>query len=201
MFLDFTLDYKTVFAVVAMLISTGSFINYVKSILQLRTKPHVYTWLIWSITMGTAVAALWHGHGGWGALALTLSFSYIVSIFFLSLKYGSTNITITDTIVLVLALLAIFVWWQLENILLAILMVTVIDLIGYIPSWRKSIIDPWSEAIASWGVSAVGTLCTIVALTEYNLLTVLYPLSYTVANIILVIICLVYRRGIPRPIQ
>lgn len=198
MFLDFTFDYKTVFAVVAMLISTGSFINYVRSILQLQTKPHVYTWLIWSITMGTAVAALWHGHGGWGAVALTLSFSYIVSIFFLSLKYGSANITIADTVVLVFALFAIFVWWQLENILLAVLMVTVIDLFGYIPSWRKSIVDPWSEAIASWGISAVGTLCAIVALTEYNLFTLVYPLSYTVANIILVIICLVYRKRIPK---
>jgi hypothetical protein len=56
-------------------------------------------------------------------------------VMLLSLKYGTRNITRSDTIILILALAAVFVWVQLDNPLLAVIMVTLIDLAGYVPSW------------------------------------------------------------------
>jgi hypothetical protein len=196
---DFIVDYKTFFAVVAILISVGCFVNYARSVFKLQTKPHAYTWLVWCITQGTAVAALWYGHGGWGAVALTLSTVFVFSVFLLSLKYGTRNITKSDTTFLILALLAIIVWWKLDNPFLAVIMVSVIDVIGYIPSWRKSMVEPWSEAISSWSASVIGTLFAVLALTEYNFFTITYPAALAAGNIILVVICLIYRTKIPRP--
>lgn len=195
-----TLDNKTTFAVIAMLINAGCFINYVRSILQHKTKPHAYTWLIWCITQGTAVAAIWYGNGGWGAWALIVSTIFVALVFLLSLRYGTRNITRSDTAILFFALLAIVVWWQLDNPYLAVAMVSIIDVIGYIPSWRKSISAPWSEAVSSWIASPVGYIFAMLALMEYNFLTLTYPVLLVLANLILVTICLYYRRTIPKPL-
>lgn len=197
MILEF--DTKTIFAILSILISAIVFANYLYNLLKKRAKPHTYTWLIWLLTQGTAAVGLWYGGGGKGALALTLSTIPILIIFLLSLRYGTKNITLTDKFTLAFALLAILIWWQLDNPFLAILMVTIIDLVGYFPSWRKSVKEPWSEPILSWSISPVGHLLTIFALAEYNFYTVAYLMSLVIANFILVAICLVYRRKIPKP--
>lgn len=196
---ELLLDHKTIFAIIAALISVGVFINYVRSTLQKKTKPHAYTWLVWFITQATAVAGIWYGDGGWGAVALTVSTIFVGAVFLLSLRYGTRNITKSDTIVLIFALLAIIVWWQLDNPVLAILMVSTIDVIGYIPSWRKSIVEPWSETLLSWSISPIGHFFAILAFTQYNFFTLTYPLSLMTANLVLVAICLIYRRKIPKP--
>lgn len=196
---EFIFDTKVLFAALSGLVSIFVFVNYVRTVLKKETKPHAYTWLIWGLTQGTAVAGLWYGNGGWGAAALTLSTVSVALIFLLSLRYGTKNITRSDTVVLILALLAIVIWWQLDNPLLAILMVTVIDLIGYIPSWRKTAKEPWSEALASWSVSPFGHIFAIAALAEYNFFTLLYPISIVIANYTLVVIGLINRTRIAKP--
>lgn len=196
---DLIFDQKTIFAIIAALISVGVFINYVRSVLQKKTKPHAYTWLVWFITQATAVAGIWYGDGGWGAVALTVSTVFVGAVFLLSLRYGTRNITKSDTVVLISALLAIVVWWQLDNPVLAILMVSTIDVIGYIPSWRKSVVEPWSETLLSWSISPVGHFFAILAFTQYNFFTLTYPLSLMTANFVLVAICLIYRSKVPKP--
>lgn len=198
MLLYLSSNLKTVFAIISALISIGVFINYVRSTLKKETRPHTYTWLIWALTQGTAVAGIWYGRGGLGAIALTLSTVFVFSVFLLSLKYGTRNITFSDTVILIFALVAIVVWWQLNSPVLAIIMVSVIDFIGYIPSWRKSTKDPWSETLLSWSISPIGHFFAILAFTEYNFFTLTYPLSLMTANFILVAICLIYRRKIPK---
>jgi hypothetical protein len=199
MFTEVVTDQKIIFAAIASLISVGVFINYVRSVLRKDTKPHMYTWLVWFITQATAVAGMWYGDGGWGAVALTVSTVFVGAVCLLSIRYGTRNITRSDTVVLIFALLAIVVWWQLDSPALAVLMVSVIDVLGYIPSWRKSVIDPWSETLVSWSISPVGHVFAILAFAEYNFLTLTYPLALIAANLVLVAICLFYRRKIPNP--
>lgn len=196
---DLISDPKIAFAILSFIVSIGVFINYVRTIFLKETKPHAYTWLIWGLTQGTAVAGIWYGNGGWGAIALTVSTVCVALVFLLSLRYGTRNVTKTDTFILILALLAIVIWWQLDNPLIAIIMVTLIDLFGYIPSWRKTAKEPWSETLTSWSISPFGHIFAMLALGEYNFFTLAYPLSIVAANFILVAIGLVYRTKIPKP--
>ncbi len=192
-------DLKTISVVLAVLINVGAFLPYLRDIFLKKTKPHAYTWLIWFLTQGTAAAGIWYGSGGLGAIALVTGVFFGGIVFLASLKLGTRNITRSDTVVLIAAILAILVWWQLNNPLLAILMVSTIDVLGYIPTWRKSITEPWSETLWSWTAFSIANVFAILALTEYNLLTVSYLAAITVANMILVVICLFFRRRIPRP--
>lgn len=191
---------KLIFAILAVLIViVGGYFPYLKNIFLKKTKPHAYAWLIWSITQGTALAALFYGNGGWGTIALLVGVIFTSLIFLFSLIYGTKNITKGDTIILIATLLAIVVWWQLHAPLLSVLMVSIIDFLGYIPTFRKTFAEPWTETPISWLVFSVANILTILALTEYNFMTLAYLITMTAANIILLAICLLRRRVIARP--
>ncbi len=199
MIFGFELDWKTTLAFISFALALGSYVPYVYDIIHRRIHPHAYTWLIWSITQGVASAGLWYGHGGWVAVSLAIGSLFVFSIFLLSLKYGTKDITKSDTIVLCFALLAIVVWWQLDNPLLAVLMVSLIDVIGYIPTYRKSLTKPWSESLLAWILVSASYIFALGALAEHNLLTVSYLVSIFFANMLLILLCLVRRTQIPNP--
>src|SRR3990167_3221068 len=144
------MDVKIILTVISTAIGVVSFFPYLRDTFSLKTKPHAYTWLIWAITQGTAVFGIWHGGGGWGALNLTIGTLFVIVVFLFSIKYGTKNITKSDTAILVAALLAIIIWWRLDQPLISVIMVSMIDVIGYIPSFRKSYQEPWSETLISW---------------------------------------------------
>ncbi len=191
------MDIKIILTLVATLIGIVAFLLYFKDTFSLKTKPHVYTWLIWAITQGTAVFGIWYGGGGWGALELTVGTLFVIAVFLFSLKYGTKNITKSDMVILIAALAAIVVWWQLHQPLISVLMVSAIDVIGYVPSFRKSYEEPWSETLISWMLFSASNIFAISALKEYNALTVTYLAAITSANIALLFICYFRRQLIP----
>lgn len=61
----FGVSIKFIFALLStVIVIFGGFFPYFLDIFRKRTKPHAYTWLIWSVTYGTALAGLWYGKGG-----------------------------------------------------------------------------------------------------------------------------------------
>ncbi len=193
------MDVKIIFTTIATIITVVAFFPYLRDIFLLKTKPHAYTWLIWIITNGTAVVGIWYGGGGWGALNLTIGMLFVVAVFLFSLKYGTKNITIGDSVILIAALCAIFVWWQLDKPLISVIMVSAIDVIGYIPSFRKSYQEPWSETLISWIAFSVSNIFALLALSQYNLLTVTYLVAISTANILLFLFCFFRRQFVPKP--
>ena len=195
----FPIDFKIVATVLSLVLGALSYIPYIRSMVRRQTTPHPYTWLIWSITTGTAAVGGWYGGGGYGVLLLALWSVLTFLVFLLSFKYGTKNITKGDVALLVLALLAILVWWQLNAPLLSILMVTAIDAFGYVPTIRKSFEEPWSESLSSWFLFTVTALIGLVALAQYNFLTVVYLGMSATLNTIVMGVCLFRRRSIPKP--
>jgi len=193
------MDVKIILTVIATAIGVVAFFPYLRDTFSLKTKPHAYTWLIWAITQGTAVFGIWYGGGGWGALNLTIGTLFVIVVFLFSIKYGTKNITKSDTAILVAALSAIIIWWRLDQPLISVIMVSMIDVIGYIPSFRKSYQEPWSETLISWILFSASNTFAILALEEYNLLTVTYLAAITSANIALFFLCFFRRKFFPKP--
>lgn len=193
-----SLDWKLV-AVVLGFLSNLAFLPYIRDVLAGRTQPHAYTWLIWILTQGTAVAGILHGGGGWGALGLAFGLVLVTIVFLLSFRYGTKNVTRGDALVLAAALVAIGIWWQLDQPVLAVLMVSAIDALGYIPTFRKAYEEPWSETASSWGVFAAGNAVSLFGLASYNLLTMSYLATILIANVLLTAFLLVRRQSVPPP--
>ncbi len=175
-------DPKFVLAVVASVITVVAFIPYIRDIFRRQTQPHIYTWLIWIITQGTAIAGAIVGGSNFGVVSIVVSLFFVFVVCILSLKFGTKNITKLDTVTFIAALFAIVVWWQLDNPVLAVIMVSVIDGIGYIPTFRKSFQEPWTETALFWFLMALSSFFTVLAIAEYNLLTLTYMATLTVAN-------------------
>ena len=188
-------DVKTFFVIVAMCISVAAFYPYIRDVVRKKTQPHLYTWLIWTLTQGIAVAGIWYGGGGVGVLNLTVGWFFITVVLFLSFSRGTRNISPFDTMMLVAALLAILVWWQLQSALLAVLAASAIDIIGYIPTIRKTYEEPWSETVGVWIAFMVSNIVSIFALDAYNVLTLTYIVSIILANGVLILVCLIRRRS------
>ena len=193
-------DPKILFAVGAAVVGIAAFIPYVRDMLRGTTRPHAYTWLIWTLTQGTATAGLWYGGGGYAAVGLSAGTAFIFITFLLSLAYGTKNITASDTGVLLLALAAILFWWLFNSPLLAVTIVTVADALGYAPSIRKSFEEPWSESLVTWGMFTLSALLSILALGAYTPLTLMYLVMSVSLNIALMTVCLTRRHSIPKPV-
>ena len=192
----FSIDIKLIFAICAILTAVfGSFLPYIRDVFKKKTKPHAYTWLIWTITQGVAAAGLLYGKGGWGFFELLIGTFFVFLIFLISLKYGTKNITKSDTIVLIFALLSIAVWLKMNSPILAVFMVSVIDFIGYFRTFRKSFLQPRSETVLSWFGFFCSDIFAILALYSYNFLTLTYLVTIAVGNLIIISICL-FRRQI-----
>jgi hypothetical protein len=191
------MDIKIIFAIVGTVISVVAFLPYIRDVLKGRTKPHMYTWFIWVIVQGIATAGILYGGGKWGALELSIGTVLVAWVFILSLKFGTKNITKIDTISLLVALGTVLIWLLLKNAILAVVLVTVIDIIGYVPTIRKTYHDPWSETLSTWTSFTIGNLFSVFALKEYNLLTLTFIISTTIANAIIAVIILVRRSSIP----
>lgn len=195
------MDIKTVFSLLATAIGMMAFFLYMRDIFSLKTKPHIYTWFIWILTQGIAVAGILKGGGGWGALNLIVGSVLIAVVFLFSLRYGTRNITKSDLTVLIIAIAAIFVWRVLNQAVFAVVMATAIDILGYVPSIRKSYEEPWSETLLFWAGFVISDIFALLSLGEYNLLTTTYLVAITAANMSMFLLCFFRRYSVKEPLR
>jgi hypothetical protein len=166
---------------------------YIFSVWAGKTRPHLFTWIIWTLVTAIAAAAQYAGHAGPGAWAATLSALFCLATTLLAITHGERTITFTDWIAFIVGLSAIPLWYFTDNPLTAVLIATLIDLAAYYPTFRKSYIRPQEEMIFSYAVSNVKHIASIAALAVYSLTTVFYPAVLLAANTALIIM-LVWRR-------
>lgn len=185
------MELKVLFAILASIFQIAAFFSYLRSSFFKSTRPHVVTWLIWLLTNSIAVAGLWVGGGGIGAVAPTISAVLVAAVFVGALRFGKRDIAKADIPIFILALSAIFVWWIFDNPVLAVLIVSAVDIIGYVPTFRKSYIDPSSENAFSWALFALAPICAILALNTYSVLTLSYLLPIATVNSALSILIIV----------
>ena len=189
------MNLKIIFLIFSIICGLSAFIPYLLDTFKLKTKPHIYTWIIWALTQGTATFAIFYGGGRLGGVELAIGVVLQIVVIIFALKYGTKDITKSDAFVLVIALLAILVWWQLKQPILSVALVSAIDVFGYIPTFRKSYKDPWSETLATWILFAMSDIFAILALSKYNFLTVTYLTSITVVNVSFFVFCTARRHS------
>jgi len=190
------MELKTVFGILSGIIGLIAFIPYIKESILHDSQPHPFTWLIFSITQGAGAGITWEGGGKEGSFLLLIGSILCLVIFLLSLKNSSSIITKSDIAILSIAFLAIALWLFLEAPILSILIISGIDAIGYVPTFRKSYTQPQKEPISIWASFILANCFAMLALGEYNILTLSYLLTITVANIALVTFLIIRRRQV-----
>lgn len=191
------MDIKVILGIIAALLALGSAYLYIKDIFAGNTKPHVYTWLIWTILTIIGFIGQVKGGGGPGSWATGVTALYCIYVLVLSFRYGTTDITLFDKICLVLAIVSIIPWILTNNLLLSVILATLTDIIGFLPTMRKTWHAPKSESLGSMYFDAFKHGLSIISLSQYSLLTWLYPAGILIAKII-IILEITFRRKVLR---
>ncbi|PZP54446.1 MAG: hypothetical protein DI586_09920 [Micavibrio aeruginosavorus] len=155
---------------------------YLRSIFRGHTKPHMYTWLIWSILCTIGSLAQFtedQGPGVW-ALAVTSIFSWLNTG--LCFKYGEKEITKSDKIALAFSLLAIVPWALTDDPLWSVIMISLIDVVGFYPTIRKTWKKPYEENLLAYYFANAKLLLSVIALERFSIVTALYPIVIVVTN-------------------
>ena len=188
------MDVKIALGIIGGVLIAGSFIPYIRDIVKENTEPHVYTWFIWSVTHIIAALAILEGNGGlFAALSVASGGVLSFTILLMSLKHGSKNITAFDTATLITAILAVFMWWRLDHPEWAIITIVLVDLLGFLPTFRKTWLQPQSESLAAWTLYACGNIAALLAITTYNIMTSFYVVAMIAASFALVAVILIRR--------
>ena len=129
---------------------------------------------------------------------MTLSVALIsLTIFLIGLRNGDKNIKAIDTVFLVLALATIPLWLISDQPVLSMVLLSTIDMLGFAPTIRKSWNAPYSETLSLYVITFFRHSLSIFALESYNIVTVLFPATWVIANLAFAVMLIYRRRVIP----
>jgi hypothetical protein len=120
-----------------------------------------------------------------GAIPTGVAEFFTVIIFFVSLRYGFKNIKKIDTYFLIIALLGIIPWILTKDPTISVIIVVSIDLVAFIPTLRKTWIQPTTESSWLYRMNVARHALTLGALQAYNIATMLHSIVMIVTNSIM----------------
>jgi len=183
--------HKNILAAIALVLTFVAFYPYIRSILRDETRPHVLSWVIWGAGTIVVFVAQWMAGGGAGAWVIGVSGVITCSVAVLAwLKAGDTSIVPMDWVFLGLAGSALPLWFVTETALSAVVVLTVVDLLGFGPSVRKAYLLPREENALFFGLGAVRNGFVVLALEAYSWTTVLFPAAVGIACLFFVALIL-----------
>lgn len=188
------MNLKIIIAVISILMTLIGYSYYFRDIFAGKTKPHAFSWLVWASLTAIAFAGQMSENAGPGAwiTGLTACISFV--IFGLAIKKGEKNITLSDKLNLAGAFIALAVWPFTKDPLLSIIIITVVDFLGFIPTIRKSFQKPYEETLIHYIFAGLKFVLAIIALENYSLTTWLYPASLVAANLLFVPMLVIRRK-------
>ena len=188
--------YKEVLSAVAITLTLIAFFPYIRSIVKGQVKPHVFSWVIWGTTTFVVFLAQLEGNGGVGAWPIGVSGIITIFIAFLALiKRSDITITRTDWVFFTLAISSLPFWYFTSDPLWAVIILTIVDVLGFGPTIRKAYVMPYSESLLFFALFSARNFIVIMALEYYSVTTVLFPAVIAIACILLMVI-IAYRRQV-----
>lgn len=193
-----TPEQKVIIGILTVILAVISYIPYFRDMLSGKTKPHAFSWLIWAVLNGIAYIGLVLDKGGAGSWPLGFTVLAMTAIFLVSLKKGEKDIRPFDWFCLIAAGLALIPWLLADSPLISIILITIIDLLGFMPTIRKVYKKPHEETLFTHVLSTIKYGLILVALQAYTAVTVLFPLAVFIADALLVVLIMVRRKQVAK---
>lgn len=176
------IHWKQALGAIATIMALVSYIPYFQDIAKGKTKPHAFSWLIWALLTAIGFAGQISDSAGPGAWVTGFTALACFSIFIAALFKGEKNITKFDWSCLWLSIAAIPLWMITSTPLWSVILITVIDTVGFLPTFRKAYLKPFEETVITFTISTVKFVIAIIALTNFSVVTILYPASLVIMN-------------------
>lgn len=176
---------KTVASAAATFIALIAYVPYFVAMLRGKNRPHLYTWI--SIFLITAVVAYIQviGGAGVGAIPTILGVGVDGIILFYCFKFGTKDVVFIDKVCLGISIAGVACYAVLtERPVVSLAVVTAAEVISFLPTFRKTRNDPYSESLPSYYLVMLKLVLILVALQHYNVLTVSYSVLWITVFVI-----------------
>lgn len=177
--------YKLYIGLAATVIGLISYVPYLTGIRNKTVRPSGASWLVWTFLTAIAFGTQLSAGGGIGSLAIGISALVSVIVTTLSFRNARRPFTRLDWICLLAALIALALWLVARNALMSVVIVTMVTLVGYIPTIYKSYSRPTDENNSIYSLGVIKFAVSIAALGNYSLVTTFYPAAMMMANLVL----------------
>lgn len=184
---------KEILGASAVGIALYSYIPYLRDIFRGKTKPHAFSWLVWGVLTGIGFFAQVQDGGGPGAWATGFTAIICLAVFILAFYRGEKNITKSDWFFLTTAFIVMIFWLLTDDALTAVILVTIINTVGFVPTFRKAFFKPFEETSITYALSSFKFFIAILALENFTVITVLYPASSVLTNGLFVVFLMIRR--------
>ncbi|MDM8545759.1 hypothetical protein QUF61_04655 [Candidatus Venteria ishoeyi] len=190
------MSYKGTLSAIAIVLTFMAFFPYIRSIILGTVKPHVFSWVIWGTTTFVVFLAQLQDNAGVGAWPIGVSGLITIFIALLAfMKRGDISITRIDWVFFISAMSSLPFWYLTSDPLWAVVILTIVDVLGFGPTIRKSYDQPFSESLVFFSIFTARNLIVVMALENYSITTVLFP-SIVAVTCILLMSMIIYRRSV-----
>lgn len=194
------MPYKEILSAVAIVVTFFAFVPYIRSIMDGTTKPHVFSWVIWSSTTFIVFLAQLSDDGGVGAWPIGVSSFITLYVAILAYrKKSDIHITASDWLFLTMAFGTLPLWYFTSDPLLVVIILTTVDIFGFAPTFRKAYHNPYGEQLKFYAMMAMRDLIAISALENYSLTTTLFPIVMSTSCWIFIAMVFYKRQAEPAP--
>ncbi len=188
--------YKGVFSATAVAVTFVNYVPYIWSILCGQKRPHVFSWVIWGLTISVVFFAQTAGHGGIGTWPTAVTGMLTIYIAVLAyLRRADLEVTKTDWLFLGAAISALPVWLLTSDPMWAVVVLTVVDVAGFGPTIGRAYRHPHGESAFFFALFIFRNFLVILALERHSLTTVLFPAADAAACLVLTC-TLLFRRSV-----
>lgn len=186
---------KECLSAVAIGLTVLGFLPYIRAIRRQTIKPHVFSWGIWSGSTAVVFFAQLAAGGGVGTWSIGVSGALSASVAILAwAKRGDRSITRSDWAFFLAALWSLPLWYISSDPLWAVVILTLVDLLGFGPTLRRVYREPYSESAWFFAIFAARNSIVVAALEAYSVTTVLFPAVIAAACLLLIAIIVARRR-------
>lgn len=190
-----THEVKVIASVIATGIALIAYLPYLIDMFRGKNQPHLYTWI--SIFLVTSVVAWLQivGGAGVGAIPTVLGVLVDAVILFYCFRFGTKDVVFMDKVCLAISIAGVITYIIFRgHPVLSLAVVTAAEMISFVPTFRKTRNDPYSESLPSYYLLMLKLTLILVALEEYNLLTVSYSVLW-LAMFVVFLSCTYYWRS------
>lgn len=152
-----------------------------------KVKPQRTTFLIWTL-LGLIAIFSQLAKGATNSLWLPSlqTFGGII-ILLLSIKHGVGGFNKRDYVAIFIVVLGLIAWSLTKEAAIALYIVIFIDAVGLYLTLHKTYLIPESEAKLAWMLSSTGGLFTALAVGNFNIILLSYPIYIIFSNAAVVV--------------
>ena len=189
---------KTQLAAIAILLTFIAYLPYIISIYRGKTRPHVFSWIIWGITTCIVFFAQLEDEGGAGAWPIGVSGLITLGVAYQAYRLKSdVSIRFLDWVFFIGCLASLPIWYLLSDPMWAVILLTFIDVLGFGPTIRNAYVNPYHEQLTFYALFALRNIVSIGALENYSITTLCFPVVISIACIVFIVM-VAFRRHIQK---